>query len=94
MQSYYVYILKCADDSYYIGHSDNLESRLVAHQQKLLPCYTNTRLPVQLVFVQEFATRDEAFAGERKLKGWSRKKKEALINERHELLRIYSKKKF
>ena len=94
MQSYYVYILKCADASYYIGHTDNLESRLVAHQQKLLPSYTNTRLPVQLVFLQEFGERDEAFAAERKLKGWSRKKKEALINGEHTLLRAYSKKKF
>lgn len=59
-----------------------------------MSCYTNTRLPIKLVFVQEFGTRDEAFAGERKLKGWSRKKKEALIDEYHELLRIYTKKKF
>ncbi len=78
-QHYYVYILLCADGSYYIGHTDDMDARLVAHQQKLLPCYTSTRLPVKLVFVEECGSRDAAFRAERMIKGWSRAKKEVLI---------------
>jgi len=77
--SFCVYILKCSDKSYYTGHTDNLEKRIAAHQQNAIPCYTSTRLPVELVFVDEFGSREEALARERQVKGWSRKKKEALI---------------
>ena len=77
---FWVYVLRCADNSYYVGHTDNLESRFKQHCLKIYPmCYTATRLPVKLVFSQEFATRCEALASERQIKGWSRKKKEALI---------------
>ena len=79
MMAFWVYILKCADDSYYVGHSDNLEDRLQQHQSGALGGYTKTRRPVRLVYSQELATRDEAFAAERRLKRWSRAKKEALI---------------
>lgn len=76
----HVYILKCADDSYYVGRADNIESRMIAHQTKAYDyCYTASRLLVELIFVKEFATRDEAFNFERQIKGWSRAKKEALI---------------
>ena len=78
--SFWVYILQCADGSYYTGHTDNLEIRLTAHEQKTFKCYTNKRLPVKLVFYEEFLTRDEAFARERQIKAWSRIKKQALIN--------------
>ncbi len=75
---FWVYLLKCADQSYYTGHTDNLENRLAQHHLKVFPeCYTSTKLPVQLVFSQEFTTREEALASERQIKGWSRKKKEA-----------------
>ena len=57
---FWVYMLKCADDSYYTGHTDNLENRLMQHHHKAYPgCFTATRLPIQLVFSQEFPTRDE-----------------------------------
>ena len=78
--SFYVYILKCRDGSYYTGHTDNLEQRLAQHRNRFFPnCYTATRLPVELVFSQTFPTREEALAAERQIKGWSRKKKEAMM---------------
>jgi predicted GIY-YIG superfamily endonuclease len=77
--SFWVYILRCADGSYYTGHTDNLEKRLAMHQQGEIKCYTSTRLPVQLVYCEEFGARVEALTHERQVKGWSRKKKEALM---------------
>lgn len=77
--TFYVYMLRCADGSFYIGHTDNLKNRIYEHQMKKYSGYTCTRLPIQLVFHEAFPTRDEAFAAERKLKGWTRKKKIILI---------------
>lgn len=77
--SFWVYILRCADGSYYTGHADNLESRIAQHQAGECDGYTTTRRPVTLVFAEEFATRDEALSMELHIKGWSRKKKEALM---------------
>ena len=77
--SFWVYILKCADGSYYTGHTDNLEKRISEHQAGITEGYTSTRLPIRLVFSQECPTRLEALASERQIKGWSRKKKEAMI---------------
>jgi predicted GIY-YIG superfamily endonuclease len=78
--SFWVYILKCRDGSYYTGHTDNLEMRIAQHRSRAFPtCYTATRLPVELVFSQELPTREEALASERQIKGWSRKKKEAMM---------------
>ncbi len=90
---FWVYILKCSDESYYTGHTDNLENRLMQHYQKMIPtCYTATRLPLQLVFSEEFATRAEAISSERQIKGWNRKKKEALIRRDWKKLSIYAKR--
>jgi putative endonuclease len=77
--SFWVYILKCADGSYYTGHTDNLEIRLAQHHSGSCDGYTSTRLPVVLTFSQEFPTREEALISERRIKGWSRKKKEAMM---------------
>lgn len=77
----FVYILKCNDGSYYVGHTTNLEERLKSHSIGEEQHYTSCRLPVSLVYVKEFETRDEAFWAERQIKGWSRRKKEALIND-------------
>ncbi len=77
--SSWVYLLRCADNSYYTGHTDDLEKRVVAHQTGEIEGYTSTRLPLTLVFSDEFRTREEALACERQIKGWSRKKKEAMI---------------
>ena len=77
--AFWVYILHCSDGSYYTGHTDNLEKRFSEHQADEIPCYTSTRLPVELVFEQAFPSREEALSAEHRIKGWSRKKKEAMI---------------
>lgn len=76
--TFWVYILRCADNSYYTGHTDNLEERIANHQAGKIKCYTSCRLPLTLLFSEEFPTREEALASERQIIGWSRKKKEAL----------------
>jgi putative endonuclease len=76
----FVYILRCRDDSYYVGVTNNLEGRFEEHQQGNNPtAYTFTRRPVQLVYYETFSNPEEAIDFEKQLKGWSRKKKEALI---------------
>ncbi|GMU40692.1 MAG: hypothetical protein AMXMBFR23_15580 [Chloroflexota bacterium] len=77
--NFHVYLLRCRDGSYYVGHTDNLESRIAQHQQGLVPGWTRSRRPVTLLWSEAWATRDEAFRNERRLKGWSRAKKEALV---------------
>lgn len=72
-------MLKCADGLFYVGHTDDLESRFAGHQSGLTGAFTKNRRPVKLVWSQEFSTRDEALAAERQIKGWSRAKKKALI---------------
>lgn len=96
MLDFYVYILKCNDGTYYTGHTDNLEKRIAEHQAgSYVSCYTATRLPVRVVFVQSFASRAEAIEAEVKLKDWSKKKKEALINNGWEgLIALKTKKNF
>jgi putative endonuclease len=76
---FWVYILRCADGSYYTGHTDNLEQRIAQHQNGEFGGYTATRKPVTLVFSQECATREEVLRTEQQLKSWSRKKKEAMM---------------
>ncbi|KUO53824.1 MAG: excinuclease ABC subunit C [Sphingomonadales bacterium BRH_c3] len=76
---FYAYILLCNDGSYYSGHTDDLDFRIAQHRTGMLGGYTAKRLPVKLVWSVSFPTRDEAFATERQIKGWSRAKKEALI---------------
>ena len=77
--AFWTYMLQCADGHYYVGHSDNLEARLAAHQSGAITGYTRSRRPVALVWSETFATREEALAAERQIKGWSRAKKRALI---------------
>ena len=79
MKPFWVYILRCADDSYYTGHTDNLELRISQHQAGTYDGYTATRHPVKLVWSQECVTREEALSAELQIKGWSRKKKEAMM---------------
>jgi UDP-N-acetylmuramate dehydrogenase len=89
MLPFYVYILQCADGVYYVGHTDNIEKRISMHNQGQVSNFTQKRLPVEVVFVEEFATRAEAIEMEQRIKGWSRKKKEALIEQNwEELIRL------
>jgi len=76
----FVYIVKCKDDSYYTGVTNNAEKRVVEHNYGLnKKSYTYSRRPVKLVFSQEFSDPNEAIRFEKQVKGWSRAKKEALI---------------
>lgn len=75
----YLYILQCADGSYYTGSTRDVQRRLNQHQAGEGANYTRKRLPVSLVFVEEFASIKEAFFREKQVQGWGRKKKEALI---------------
>lgn len=74
-----VYILKCADGSYFIGHTGNMLTALKGHMAGRVDAYTSTRLPVTLEFVETFDSLDDALARKKQLQGWSRKKKEAFI---------------
>jgi predicted GIY-YIG superfamily endonuclease len=79
MKPFWLYILKCSDGSYYLGHTDDLEKHLDQHYEGVPGCYTFKRRPVELVYQCEFETREEALSRELQLKGWTRAKKEALI---------------
>jgi tRNA/rRNA methyltransferase len=92
--SFWTYILRCADGSYYVGHTDDLEGRFAAHQSGLIEGYTQKRRPVEPVWSQEFGERDEAFRAERQIKGWSRAKKEALIRGDWDAVQLLSRKLF
>ncbi len=76
--SFWAYLLRCADGSYYVGHTDNLEQRIGQHQTGFFTGYTYKRRPVTLIWSQEFPTRAEAKDAEKQVKGWSRAKKEAM----------------
>lgn len=87
----YVYILECSDGSYYTGSTKNIEKRLKEHQSGLGANHTAKRLPVVLVYLEEFHRIDKAFYREKQIQGWSRKKKEALIHKNEHLLPNLSK---
>jgi putative endonuclease len=82
----WMYILECADGTYYTGSTNNLELRLAQHQNGEGANHTEKRLPVKLVYYEEFERVDQAFYREKQVQGWSRKKKEALINGQSESL--------
>ncbi len=76
MNQFWVYILKCNDGSYYTGHTDDIDARLLQHKQGLISgCYFINKRPLELVYFKVFELRDDAFKAERQIKGWSRKKK-------------------
>lgn len=76
----YTYILKCADGSYYTGSTKDIERRLKQHQAGEGANHTRKFSPVKLVYLEEFQRIDQAFYREKQIQGWSRRKKEALIN--------------
>ena len=80
LMSFWVYVLRCADGSYYTGHTDDLDWRMAQHEQGAIgSCYTCKPPPLVLAFSQSFETREEALSSERQIKGWSRRKKEAMM---------------
>lgn len=76
---FWVYILECSNGSYYTGHTYNLERRMAQYQTGECDGYVSAHLPVKLVWSQGCATRLEALSAEQQIKGWSRKKKEAMM---------------
>jgi putative endonuclease len=86
MKTFWVYILKCSDNSYYTGMTSDLDGRIYEHEHGLLKGYTSKRRPVKLVWHEEFYDVWDAIGAERQIKGWRREKKEALINGRYDLL--------
>jgi len=94
MKRYYVYILLCNDKSYYTGVTGELEKRIWEHQEgSIKGCYTHGRWPVKLVFQSDFRDIRDVIAAEKQIKGWSRKKKEALIQGRFDDLPKLSRNK-
>ena len=92
MKYYHVYIVKCSDNSYYIGVTNNIDRRLNEHNfGNDVKAYTFSRRPVKLVLFEIFSDINKAILREKKIKGWSRKKKEAMINEDWSKLVLYSK---
>ncbi len=82
-----VYMLRCSDGSYYIGSTkQTIEARVWEHNNLPLDGYTARRRPVELVFAESYDRITDAVARERQLKGWSRRKKEALIARAYESL--------
>ena len=86
--TFWTYMLLCSDGSYYTGHTDQLEVRVVQHQNGKGADWTRRRRPVELVWSALLPSRDEAFTAERMIKGWSRAKKEALIKGDWEMLSL------
>ncbi len=92
---YYTYILLCSDDSYYVGVTNNIERRFVEHTNgENSTSYTYSRRPLKLVYFESSKYIINAIAREKQLKGWTRKKKEALINGWEGELKELAKKKF
>ena len=90
--SAYMYILQCRDGSYYVGSTVDLKRRVEQHKCGEGAEYTKHRLPVELVYYEECQSIETAFERERQIHGWSRKKKEALINNMHDKLPDLSKR--
>ena len=95
MRESYLYILKCNDDSYYTGMTNNINRRFVEHQAGLNPdAYTYNKRPVELVYYTCFTNIYDTINREKQIKSWSRRKKEALIEGRMEDLPNLAKKDF
>ena len=91
--SAYVYILRCADGSYYVGSTrTSLEQRLTEHNSGHFGGYTARRRPVSLVYHQEFQRVEDAIAAERQIKGWRRAKKEALTRGDFDALQVLARR--
>jgi len=91
--AFWAYMLHCRGGAFYTGHTDDLEKRIGEHQSGLVKGFTRDKLPVELVWSQDFPTRYEALAAERQIKGWSRAKKLALIRGDWERISALAKKK-
>ena len=94
IDKFWVYILRCSDGGYYTGVTNNLELRVEQHQEGMNPeSYTYTKRPLQLIYSCAFDSSLDAIAAEKQIKGWSRKKKEAIIDGQFDLLTQLAKKR-
>ena len=94
MDGAFIYFLRCSDDSYYTGITRrSVDERVSEHAQGLVDSYTAHRQPIELIFSEYYARVDEAVAAERRLKGWSRAKKEAYMHGEFELLSALARRK-
>lgn len=89
-----MYILECSDHSFYVGSTWTLETRFAQHQAGAGSEYTKCRLPVELVYAAEFERIEDAFLMEKRVQGWSRAKRLALIEGRYADLPNLAKKDF
>ena len=89
-----MYILECVDGSYYVGSTKDLERRLAQHQDGVGAKYTARRLPVKLVYAEEYERVADAFRREKQVQNWSRSKRQALIDGNVAMLPHLAKKKF
>ena len=89
--AFHVYLLRCSDQSYYVGHPDDLETRIGHHELGSVDGYTSLQRPVELLQSEAFGTREEALSAELRLKKWTRAKKEAWVRGDFEAI---SKKDF
>ena len=87
----FVYILRCADDSFYVGIAQDLDARLKAHNDGRGATYTFKRRPVRLVYSEQFDSNSESIKRERQLKRWSHSKKQALVSGDLQKLKRLSK---
>jgi len=90
MKKGFTYILECSDGSYYTGSTIDLDLRLNQHQNGQGANHTKKRLPIKLIYVEEFTNIQEAFYREKQIQGWNRKKKEALIKSNFNALKTLS----
>jgi len=90
MKRAWVYILECADRSYYTGLTTAIEKRIAEHELGIHDGYTAARRPVKLIWTAEFPSVYQAILVERQIKGWTRKKKEALVQGNFEMLKELS----
>jgi len=90
---FWTYMLHCHGGYFYVGHTDDLDRQIGQHQSGTIPGFTADHRPVELVWSQDFPTRDEAKAAEKQIKGWSRAKKLALIRGDWERISRLAKKR-
>ncbi|MBW4330138.1 GIY-YIG nuclease family protein [Stakelama sp. CBK3Z-3] len=91
--TFWAYMLHCRGGAFYVGHTDNLERRISEYESGSIAGFTADRLPVSLVWSEVFQTRDDALATERRIKGWGRAKKLALIRGDWNAIKCLAKKK-
>jgi len=90
----WMYILECADGSYYVGSTKDIDQRMAQHLSGLGSRYTAGRLPVKLVYAEEYERVVDAYSREKQVQNWSRAKRVALINGEYEKLPPLAKKRF